>query len=75
MSQKIDEVTGLVASVLNLPPSAINADASMENTPQWDSLAQLNICLAFQERYGVSMDMETIAHSTSVAKLLELVPA
>jgi len=75
MSQKVAEVTGLVASVLNLPSTAVSADASMENTPQWDSLAQLNICLAFQERYGVSMDMETIAHTTSVAKLLELVPA
>ncbi|MGB9031959.1 MAG: acyl carrier protein [Acidobacteriaceae bacterium] len=74
MSGKSAEVASLVASVLNLPAAEVNADAAMENLPQWDSLAQLNICLAFQERFGVAMDMETIASSTSVAKLAALLP-
>lgn len=65
-------VMALVASVLNLPISTISNDASMDNVPQWDSLAQLNICLAFQDRFGVSMDMELIASATSVAKLAVL---
>jgi acyl carrier protein len=67
-------VTDLVASVLNLPKDAIGADASMENMSQWDSLGHLNICLAFQERFGVELDMETVARSTSVASLTELLP-
>ncbi len=74
MSAKSAEVAALVASVLNLPAAEVTADASMETLPQWDSLAQLNICLAFQERFGVAMDMETIASSTSVAKLAALLP-
>jgi acyl carrier protein len=74
MSAKSAEVASLVASVLNLPAAEVTADASMENLPQWDSLAQLNICLAFQERFGVAMDMETIASSTSVANLAALLP-
>ncbi len=67
-------VADLVASVLSLPNHAINADSSMENTEKWDSLAHLNICLAFQERFGVALDMETIAQSTSVASLAKLLP-
>jgi acyl carrier protein len=74
MTNRTGEVAGLVASVLDIPASAISADSSMENVPQWDSLAQLNVCLAFQERFGVSMDMEMIASSTSVAKLVSLLP-
>jgi acyl carrier protein len=74
MSAKSAEVASVVASVLNLPTAEVTADASMDNLPQWDSLAQLNICLAFQERFGVAMDMETIASSTSVAKLASLLP-
>ncbi|MGC1159477.1 MAG: acyl carrier protein [Acidobacteriaceae bacterium] len=74
MSGKSAEVASVVASVLNLPAAEVTADASMENLPQWDSLAQLNICLAFQERFGIAMDMETIASSTSVAKLVALLP-
>ena len=74
MIGKSAEVASVVASVLNLPAAEVTADASMENLPQWDSLAQLNICLAFQERFGIAMDMETIASSTSVAKLVALLP-
>jgi acyl carrier protein len=67
-------VSDLVASVLNLPKDAVGAEASMENISQWDSLAHLNICLAFQEHFGVEMDMETVAESTSVASLTKLLP-
>lgn len=67
-------IAGLVASVLNLNDGTVGADASMDTLPQWDSLAQLNICLAFQERFGVAMDMETIANATSVVKLAALIP-
>jgi acyl carrier protein len=76
MTQKnVAEVAALAAKVLNLPSDEVGAHASMETVPQWDSLAHLNICLAFQERFGITMNMETIAHSTSVAALAELLPA
>jgi acyl carrier protein len=68
------EVVALVASVLNMDDHSVSANDSMETLSQWDSLAQLNICLAFQERFGVAMDMETIANATSVAKLAALLP-
>jgi acyl carrier protein len=75
MTQKHEAaVAALVASVLNLPEAAVGAGDSMETVSQWDSLAQLNICLAFQERFGVIMDMEVIAASTSVAALAALLP-
>jgi acyl carrier protein len=67
-------VSALVASILNLPEGTVSADASMESVSKWDSLAHLNICLAFEERFGVVLDMETIASSTSVAKLVTLIP-
>ena len=74
MSEKQKQVAAIVAAVLNLSPSQISAAASMEDIPEWDSLAHLNICLAFQERFGVALDMETIAQSTSVQKLADLLP-
>lgn len=67
-------VAALVASVLKLPVGAIGADAAIQAVPQWDSLAQLNICLAFQEKFGIAMNMEMIASATSVAKLAALIP-
>ena len=67
-------VSALVSSVLNLPPGAVDGDSSMESIPQWDSVAQLNICLEFQERFGVDLDMDTIASATNVARLASLLP-
>lgn len=75
MNTKSTQVEALVASVLNLPSAAVNAETSMETLPAWDSLAHLNICLAFEERFGVAMNMETIADATSVARLTALIPS
>jgi len=71
---KVRAVVDMIASVLEIPRSDIQADSSMESLPQWDSIAHLNICLAFEKRFGIAMDMKSIAHSTSVAALVELVP-
>jgi acyl carrier protein len=71
-AQNTAKVIALVASVLNLPESSVGPEASMENLSNWDSLAHLNICLGFEERFHVTMDIETIASSTSIAKLASL---
>lgn len=72
MTAKTEAVIGLVASVLDLSPADVVPEASMETISAWDSLAQLNICLEFEQRFGVTMDMDTIAHATSVPALVAL---
>jgi acyl carrier protein len=74
MRRHTDDVRKIVAEVLNVPLDRIGEDASTQTVPQWDSLAHLNICLRIQESYGTEMDMETIAHATSIRKLASLVP-
>ena len=73
-TENVSLVVALIASVLNLPVTSVDAGSSMETLPEWDSLAHLNICLEFQERFGVVLDMETIAEATSVSKLCGLLP-
>lgn len=74
IDKKSSEVAALVASVLNLPVTSVGPTASSQTLPQWDSLAHLRICMAFQEKYSVEMGMETIAEATSVSKLAQLIP-
>ena len=50
----------LVAEILNCPPGAITAKSALGVDPRWDSMAQLNIMLALEERYGVEITDETI---------------
>jgi acyl carrier protein len=72
---KIAAAVNLVARALDLPPSSLDAQSSTENVTEWDSLGHLRICMAFQERFGVEMDIDTIASCTSVLALAKLVPS
>ena len=69
MTERVAEIIELVASVVGVPPAQLSLSSSMENVPEWDSLAHLTICMQFQEQFGVQMDMDTIATSTSIEKL------
>ena len=46
----------------------------MENTPVWDSFEHMNLCLLFEKRFGVSLDMDAITSATSVRALAALIP-
>jgi len=66
---KIKEV---MAAVLDVDPSTINEDASMDSIPSWNSLRQMSLVLALEEEFGVSFPDEDAANATSF-KLLSLV--
>jgi acyl carrier protein len=68
----VAELVSLIAQELELPESKIDAQSSAETIPEWDSMAQLNICLAIQDRFGITLDLEEIATATSVPALLRL---
>ena len=74
MNDTTQQVVRIVAEVVGLPPEGVASDASMDSVPNWDSLAQLTICMEFQERFGIEMDLDAIANATSVAGLVALVP-
>lgn len=74
MNDKTRQVVHLVSTVLELPPENVDPEASMDTLGEWDSLAQLNICMLFQERFKVVMDMEMIEKATSIPALVALLP-
>jgi len=47
-----------VAGVLCVNPDDINDDSSMDNLHEWDSVKHLNLVLAIEEVFGVSMTEE-----------------
>ena len=47
-----------VARVLGVSPEDINDDTSMDNLSEWDSVKHLNLVLAIEEVFGVSMTEE-----------------
>jgi acyl carrier protein len=75
MNDAAAAVIALVANTLEIPAARVGPDASMATLAEWDSLAQLKICMRFQERYDHVMDMTAIAEATSVAALSKLLQA
>ena len=41
----------------------------MENTPAWDSIAHLNVCLAVEAEFGISLSPEEMIAMTNVAAI------
>ena len=71
---KIQAVIALVAQTLKVPEHDLNPDSSMLNTPLWDSVEHMDICLAFEQRFGAALDVQAITTATSIRALAALLP-
>jgi acyl carrier protein len=74
MSDSVAErIASLVAEALDLARDEVGVDSSMSNTPSWDSMGQINICMAIERQFGNVLDLDTIITATSVRRLAELI--
>ena len=71
---KIEAAIKFLAGTLDIPEDELDADSSMDNTPAWDSSEHMNICLLFEQRFGVKLDMDRITSATSIRALAALIP-
>ncbi len=67
-----DALKQVMATMLNVDPSTINEDSSMDNVPSWDSLRHMNLVLALEEEFKVTIPDEDAGNITSY-KLIKLV--
>lgn len=70
----VQSVVRLVASTLGISEDQLNLGSSMDNTPAWDSLEHMNICLAFERQFGIKLNMDDILSATSIRALAALIP-
>jgi acyl carrier protein len=68
-SERLKQV---MAAVLEVDASTLTERSSMDDVPGWDSLRQLNLVLALEEAFGVSIPDDDAANATSF-ELLRLV--
>lgn len=61
-----------MASVLEVDVADIGEESNMDTIKSWDSLRQMNLVLALEESFGVSIPDEDAANATSY-KLIVLV--
>lgn len=68
MPQPIEEV---VASTFRISPSAVTDALAFNGIPEWDSLAHMDLMLALEAAYGVSIDEDQMIELTSVGAIRE----
>jgi acyl carrier protein len=56
----------LVAAVLEVPQDQVTDDTAPHNTGEWTSKAQIQLVVALEDAYGVSLSMSEIRDLTSV---------
>jgi acyl carrier protein len=67
-----DTLKQVMATMLNVDVSVINEYSSMDNVPSWDSLRHMNLVLALEEEFNVTIPDEDAGNVTSF-KLIKLV--
>ena len=56
----------LVSEVLGVPIRDVNEDSSPDSITNWDSLSHLNLVLALETEFGVSLSIEDVTEMLSV---------
>lgn len=66
-----DRIKQVMSVVFEVPLQEINEDVSTDNLENWDSLRHLNLILALEEEFGVSIPDEEVGNLVNF-KLIEL---
>ena len=62
----------VMSAVFEIPVESITGDASSDNIENWDSLRHLNLILALEEEFSVSIPDEEVGNLVNY-KLIELI--
>jgi acyl carrier protein len=54
----LDRIYQLVSDVFGVPVGAITTDSSSDTIETWDSLSHINLILAIESEFGISLSPE-----------------
>jgi acyl carrier protein len=66
------KIKQIMSAVFEIPLESIDEDASSDNIENWDSLRHLNLILALEEEFGISIPDEEVGNLLNY-KLIEIV--
>ena len=61
----------LMSNVFEIPVEEISEDSSLDNIESWDSIRHLNLILAIEEEFGITIPDEEVGNLVNY-KLIEL---
>lgn len=64
-----NQVMQIIAETLNVPLSTINKDSASENMDIWDSFAQVNLMMALEQTFDITLEVEDFMKLNSVTSI------
>lgn len=71
MTQNLDKIIFVVASVLGVAKEELGPDSGMESTANWDSLKHVQIIMAIEQAFGKKFQMEQLMEFTTIGKIAQ----
>ena len=68
-------VAKVFSEVLGVSPDMINDATSPDNTPQWDSMAAMNLVVAIEDEFDVRLSTAEIVSMRNVAIVKKVLTA
>ncbi len=65
-------VKEVMAGLFSLDTINISADSSIETIEQWDSLQHVNLMMAFEQEFGIRIDVEDAVEMTSFTAICKI---
>jgi acyl carrier protein len=62
----VDRIDAIVATVLKIPVSSVTEETSPDTIDKWDSLAHLNLVMAIEIEFQISLSPEDAMEMLSV---------
>lgn len=60
-----EQLKAVMAAMLDLDPAEIDERTSTDTVPQWDSVRHMNLVIALEESFGITIPDEEVATMTS----------
>ena len=67
-----DAIRQVIAGTFDVAPETVDERTCRETLAAWDSLGQISLVMALEERFDVGIDVEHIASLTSFAAVRDL---
>jgi acyl carrier protein len=69
---EIQQIREVLSAVIDVPLEEIMDDASMDDLEAWDSLAQMNLVIALEEEFEITIPDEEVGTMLSLPLILSL---
>ena len=69
----IERIKEVLSAVIHVPIAQISDNASMDDIESWDSLAQMNLVIALEDEFQMTIPDEDVGTLISIQLILSLI--